>query len=445
MMDMQKLVNRIFRFLYDKWYGSPSCILVLLAISAGLDFYVLRLQCATPEWLVVVANVFGALLSVAVLNGLVAFVVALFRKRWNVAVAQFAAGFVLVIVFVFLSFGLMVHGMFSTEPDHFADGLKMPKDIKVETPTDYEHARRTGAIAQAQDKAYVDAMTKAALDPLSSRGKITCDISALDQLCKGNRDLLIRYLASHRGWDLKQGRTGLIAWRSAQIDLPTPVDENSINQIIACCNICLDDFDGMQTGAIRCKSGEQVKVRLERKFDSMKRCEVVCVGNNLSLDVSEASPFTASRILQPTFDFVGKEFAALKEAGDWSGAKKLLPSDSIKMGSATFDVYAGFQGGIYNYEAWVNPGEPGEVYVRAYEVTKGTRLSESRMKQASRQCVGWSDCPDEKFFAASGFTIYEGDWGAYYAARIELWFVPANCGDERKLAERVYRVDGWER
>lgn len=42
-------------------------------------------------------------------------------------------------------------------------------------------------------------------------------------------------------------------------------------------------------------------------------------------------------------------------------------------------------------------------------------------------------------------TIYEGGWGIYYPARFELWFAPDSGKPERKLAERIFRVEGWER
>ena len=43
------------------------------------------------------------------------------------------------------------------------------------------------------------------------------------------------------------------------------------------------------------------------------------------------------------------------------------------------------------------------------------------------------------------FTIYEGDWDDYYAARIEVWFQNKETKEECKLLEKVYRVDGWMR
>jgi hypothetical protein len=43
------------------------------------------------------------------------------------------------------------------------------------------------------------------------------------------------------------------------------------------------------------------------------------------------------------------------------------------------------------------------------------------------------------------FTIYEGDWGKPYSARFEIWFIPDNGGKERKLVEKNYKVEGWQR
>ncbi|MBP5375589.1 MAG: hypothetical protein J6Y38_04560 [Bacteroidaceae bacterium] len=43
------------------------------------------------------------------------------------------------------------------------------------------------------------------------------------------------------------------------------------------------------------------------------------------------------------------------------------------------------------------------------------------------------------------FTIYEGVWDDYYAARVEVWFKDAETRKERKLVEKVYRVEGWQR
>ena len=106
-----------------------------------------------------------------------------------------------------------------------------------------------------------------------------------------------------------------------------------------------------------------------------------------------------------------------------------------------FKLINGMQGGIYRYMATVNPGEEGEVYLRAYEVTKGTRLSADRMKQRTLEKVTGGG--EQIIGIGKEFTIYEGDWGKYYAARIEMWFIPTNGGKPRKLKEKLFRVQGW--
>ena len=59
--------------------------------------------------------------------------------------------------------------------------------------------------------------------------------------------------------------------------------------------------------------------------------------------------------------------------------------------------------------------------------------------------MAWSSQPTERFGAKRGFTIYEGDWGKPYAARFEVWFRPDMAKTERKLAERIFKIEGWQR
>lgn len=141
-------------------------------------------------------------------------------------------------------------------------------------------------------------------------------------------------------------------------------------------------------------------------------------------------------------DFYGEltKIDALKDESDIDGIlpelKPYVPSQK-----ADFKLINGMQGGIYKYQATVNPGEDGEVYLRAYEVTKGTRLSADRMKQRTLEKV--SGKGEQVIGVGKEFTIYEGDWEKYYAARLEIWFIPANGGKPRKLKEKLFRVQGW--
>lgn len=127
---------------------------------------------------------------------------------------------------------------------------------------------------------------------------------------------------------------------------------------------------------------------------------------------------------------------------------KLIGEDIEKsvnpLDSATFlQVRDGFQGGIYEYSFFYPELPEGTIWLECYEVTENLRLSGSRIKQASSQEVNGT-----KQFAClvkdKQFTIYEGDWGDCYAARIEVWFQDKQ-GRKRKLLEKVYGVQGWMR
>ena len=102
------------------------------------------------------------------------------------------------------------------------------------------------------------------------------------------------------------------------------------------------------------------------------------------------------------------------------------------------------QGGMYKYDFYYGSLGPGEVFLRCYEVSSNIPLSEDRLIEESRVSIS----PQKQFGKVvnkQSFTIYEGDWDDYYAARIEVWFKDAETNQESKLMEKVYRVEGWMR
>ncbi len=110
-----------------------------------------------------------------------------------------------------------------------------------------------------------------------------------------------------------------------------------------------------------------------------------------------------------------------------------------------FRLLKGMQPGMYRVEYLLNPREPGFVYLKAFEVTKGTPLSEKHLKADTMVRMSWSPNPTDRFYEKAGFMIYEGDWGKPYAARFEVWLKPDSGKTERKLAERIYKIEGWQR
>ena len=110
----------------------------------------------------------------------------------------------------------------------------------------------------------------------------------------------------------------------------------------------------------------------------------------------------------------------------------------------SLQIWNGIQGGIYKYDFYYGPLPAGEIYLRCYEVTENIRLSADRIRESSKVTIDTTSS-FSKVVDQLEFTIYEGDWGDYYAARIEVWHKNAKTGRETKLMEKVYRVEGWMR
>jgi hypothetical protein len=132
-----------------------------------------------------------------------------------------------------------------------------------------------------------------------------------------------------------------------------------------------------------------------------------------------------------------------------------VPSDSVFSTTHTtpnFQLYNSFQPGLYTYSVWLKKIEKGYCYLKAFELTQNDPLSSDRLKEQSKLDVFNPGDSTVMFNIGKDnnnsdriFTIYEGDWGKPYAARFELWFVPANGNPERKLVEKNFKIEGWMR
>ena len=125
------------------------------------------------------------------------------------------------------------------------------------------------------------------------------------------------------------------------------------------------------------------------------------------------------------------------------GEELPYPIDSTAQ-DTWLQIWNDFQGGIYTYDFYYPALEEGVVFLRCYEATENIPLSSERISEASRVAIP-STTSFSKVVEKQCFKIYPGDWGDYYAARIEVWHKDANTGEERKLMEKVYRVEGWMR
>ncbi|MEQ1733142.1 MAG: hypothetical protein ABL940_05685 [Bacteroidia bacterium] len=117
-----------------------------------------------------------------------------------------------------------------------------------------------------------------------------------------------------------------------------------------------------------------------------------------------------------------------------------------------FYIYNSHQPGLYQYYFWAKRLDKGKIYLKAFEVTKNAPLSVDRLKESSTISIYNPTDSLVMFQMDKGnsqygrpFTIYEGDWGKPYAARFELWFIPDSEDKERKLIEKNYKIEGWQR
>lgn len=124
-------------------------------------------------------------------------------------------------------------------------------------------------------------------------------------------------------------------------------------------------------------------------------------------------------------------------------AEAVAPVIDSADSSTWLQVWYGEQDGMYSYSLYWPSLADGEVYLRCFEATENIELSARRLRRrsavpvAQHQAFGLVADHEE-------FTIYEGDWGDYYAVRVEVWHQPLE-GSPHKLTQKTYRMDGWMR
>lgn len=127
------------------------------------------------------------------------------------------------------------------------------------------------------------------------------------------------------------------------------------------------------------------------------------------------------------------------------GWQKHTPPTIDKENEQTWlQIWNSFQGGIYNYSFYYPELNDGTIYLKCFEVSKNETLSAKRLKEASS--VKFANHNEfGKIVDMQQFIIYEGDWGEYYAVRVEVWYHDPVKKEERMLMSKIYRMEGWMR
>ena len=92
---------------------------------------------------------------------------------------------------------------------------------------------------------------------------------------------------------------------------------------------------------------------------------------------------------------------------------------------------------------WHRPTEKGEIYIKAFELTQNIQLSEWKLSNRTRNKI--SELGDNYKLYDGNTVIVEGTFKNYYPTRFELWFKSESSEIEKKLTEKNYVIDGWDR
>lgn len=262
-----------------------------------------------------------------------------------------------------------------------------------------------------------DALQSVTLDAL---------LDSLATLHRTSEDKLLRYLATHPGWRLsgepgqqKAIRRGVIdgSWKTSLNGYQRFADDYNVRQVIY-----------WQAPTHLMSQGLE-----DRSFHQ---------ASDLTVEVAAEA---RSELRQAMLGYLDTEMTSLNVAEETSVYQQMKTRSYIRSGKPSLRVFRSFQPGLYDSHIWVNPGEPGRIYLKAFRILPDTPLSEDRLPGRTMEWIGWSNDQDDMFFSNSHFTIYEGDWGDYYAARFEVWFIPEGGSARRKLLEKDYIIEGWQR
>lgn len=377
-------------------------------------------------------------------------------KRWRNALFAFLRLTALVGLLVPVLGLLLVSPFFGPSEDGFADHLTIPEGIEIAVPENDAAGEWSDADPQGSDA--MQLAVKAALRaPGGGDPSFAPSMPALRRAATDHPADFLACIEASPDWHvfIEQGnRFAARRWSYGG----EPRDElhgyisdfGGDGSFQTRTLLCLDRKPWSRYDVQHVQEGSSPAVPEMSEGNRMHESRVMIECGGVWVEVFEQSTALERRVTKASIATLEAEFSEFLK--DPSAAVRRAQGRSrelaLRLGGAggqPFRLLEGMQPGIYGVAFSLNPGEPGVVYLKAFEVTRGTPLSEDRLAAASETRMTWSADPAEKFGAKSGFTIHEGDWGKPYAARFEVWFKPDSKGPERKLAERIYKIEGWQR
>lgn len=341
-----------------------------------------------------------------------------------------------------------------TVPALGADRARV-RDAVLEDPANDDGPITPGTPAAGTGDPFQAAVLAAVAGEPGTTTAVRPSLKSLCDLRQTDRERLLWHLAASaawrvyfedehwfatRRWRIAQGRTGpdALRWTWTLHGGYSPYDLDPFN------SARVADFQTRTTvGLDGALWGRRETVRQVAPEDASVTLDddgLVVGCPDLSVDII-AQGSNRTGVVQAAIDQLEAEATAVTMGADTD--RTSLPEGSVRRGDPSIELRG--VGGIYTVEAWANPGAPGVVEVRAFKIgKKGARLSADAMRVATNERMGWSSDPTELFAARSELTVYEHE-ADYYGASFELWFMPDDGGEARKLVQRSYRIAGWER
>lgn len=428
------LILRGFRrhYLLTLWLPTAATLAVLAAAFAPW-----------PSADSTLRNICGGAYSVGLLYLLVSTVVRFCKKR----IAPAVTNLVCFLASAAALFPALVAAIFTSllTPDDFAKGLVIPSGIDIAEPG-------FGGSPNYDLASSPDPFQAALLNALTTPpppGDLTLDLPSLAGIQRDHPDLLARFLSTHPGWRVytrRGNRHATRRWRSGGAWQPngnlyySSFTTSGGPDFQSRTNIGLDGKPWAGRPQI-IPLGTPTPASIGTG-GSLRESHVGIRTAGLLVDQFEQSASTSRPATIAAFTHLESEFAALATEPTWQHAKTLLPPDAVTTGAPSITLSG--SSGTYNAHIRCNPGEPGSIHLKAFEITEGTPLSARDLKNDSYERTGWSENPAELFLSATAITIREGAWGDFYAARFEVWFIPDDGTPERKLLEHNYKIEGWE-
>lgn len=368
------------------------------------------------------------------------------KKRGFLAIACLLLSLVAIIPALFL---VMFNGMLAEDMDDFANALSLPENVQLLEPGKYTAHPAEPELSEPDS---FQAALQASLEtPGTSDSSVVPSIPALGSLHSDHPALLRRYLTVSPAWWFHVTKGNEFATRRWRIDGRWETNlhghfssffppESQKYQVRTCLGMSGKSW---KRWAKKIPAGEEIQLPVTDTH-GRQESSITWDESGIVVEMFEQAETEERRMTKAAIKELQSEFQALLENPTWDHAKTLLPEGAILRGEhASFSLTG--SGGIYTAIIRCNPGEPGCVYLKAYEITGNTRLSEDRLKKRSTELIGWSEDPKELFRSSFQFTIYEGELSQFYGARFEVWFAPENGKDDRKLIESNWKIDGWSR